>query len=116
MEMPAAGVTGMQAALVARPQQHTALSFVMAGLVPAIHVFAATKTWMAGTEPGHDARRGQWFARYPSRETIGVLQRQWMPAPGKFLSARKRMSRRGKTLFRMKQIARVVQTSRDIRP
>jgi hypothetical protein len=33
------------------------LSFVMAGLVPAIHAFTAAKTWMAGTTPGHDARR-----------------------------------------------------------
>jgi hypothetical protein len=33
------------------------LSFVMAGLVPAIHVFTAAKTWMAGTKPGHDAER-----------------------------------------------------------
>jgi hypothetical protein len=31
-----------------------AASLVMAGLVPAIHVFAApeTKTWMPGTRPG----------------------------------------------------------------
>jgi hypothetical protein len=28
--------------------------FVMPGLVPGIHVFAARKTWMAGTMPGHD--------------------------------------------------------------
>jgi hypothetical protein len=27
----------------------------MAGLAPAIHVFAAVKTWMPGTKPGHDA-------------------------------------------------------------
>jgi hypothetical protein len=26
--------------------------FVMAGLVPAIHVFAASKTWMPGIKPG----------------------------------------------------------------
>jgi hypothetical protein len=26
--------------------------FVMAGLVPAIHVLAAAKTWMPGTSPG----------------------------------------------------------------
>jgi hypothetical protein len=28
------------------------LMFVMAGLVPAIHVLAAVKTWMPGTSPG----------------------------------------------------------------
>jgi len=28
----------------------------MAGLVPAIHVFLAAKTWMPGTSPGHDER------------------------------------------------------------
>jgi hypothetical protein len=29
----------------------TASVFVMPGLVPGIHVFAATKAWMAGTSP-----------------------------------------------------------------
>jgi hypothetical protein len=28
--------------------------FVMAELVPAIHVFAASKTWMPGIKAGHD--------------------------------------------------------------
>jgi hypothetical protein len=31
---------------------HSALSIVMAGLVPAIHVFQKGKTWMPGTRPG----------------------------------------------------------------
>jgi hypothetical protein len=31
------------------------LSFVMPGLVPGIHVIDASKTWMAGDKPGHDA-------------------------------------------------------------
>jgi hypothetical protein len=29
--------------------------FVMAGLVPAIHVFIAAKAWMPGTSPGMTA-------------------------------------------------------------
>jgi hypothetical protein len=34
--------------------EDSAISFVMAGLVPAIHVFlgSAAKTWMPGTSPG----------------------------------------------------------------
>jgi hypothetical protein len=35
----------------------SATNTVMAGLVPAIHVFAhceSVKTWMPGTSPGHD--------------------------------------------------------------
>jgi hypothetical protein len=40
----------------------------MAGLVPAIHVFAASerKTWMPGTRPGHDVER---FLLSPMRYT-----------------------------------------------
>ena len=34
-----------------RKQAYSNLSFVMAGLVPAIHVLAA-RTWMPGTTPG----------------------------------------------------------------
>jgi hypothetical protein len=36
-----------------------ALKFVMAGLVPAIHVFNCfqSKTWMPGTSPGMTAER-----------------------------------------------------------
>jgi hypothetical protein len=30
----------------------TTFKFVMAGLVPAIHVLVAAKTWMPGTSPG----------------------------------------------------------------
>jgi hypothetical protein len=32
----------------------TNLSAVMAGLVPAIHVLLAAKTWMPGIKAGHD--------------------------------------------------------------
>jgi hypothetical protein len=35
----------------------TSLVFVMAGLVPAIHVFLASKTWMPGTRPGMTRER-----------------------------------------------------------
>jgi hypothetical protein len=42
------------------------LLFVMAGLVPAIHVFLITplKTWMPGTRPGMTAER-------PMRNALG---------------------------------------------
>ena len=40
---------------------HRRLLVVMAGLVPAIHVFlrAETKTWMPGTRPGMTSQREQ---------------------------------------------------------
>jgi hypothetical protein len=40
-----------------RPLPSGSFPLVMAGVIPAIHVFAAVKTWMPGTRPGHDAFR-----------------------------------------------------------
>jgi hypothetical protein len=49
--------------------------FVMAGPVPAIHVFTAAKTWMPGIRPGmtnfealltcNDGIRGDYSSRHP---------------------------------------------------
>jgi hypothetical protein len=41
----------------------------MAGLVPAIHVFLGTKTWMPGTRPGmtkEDIERFKWDSLPPT--------------------------------------------------
>jgi hypothetical protein len=58
--------TGNRGQCGRRPRPHVCSntgtpSFVMAGPDPAIHVFVASKAWMAGTTPGHDAWRGWWF-------------------------------------------------------
>jgi hypothetical protein len=36
------------------------MNSVMAGLVPAIHDFAAAQTWMPGTSAGHDEKVRGW--------------------------------------------------------
>jgi hypothetical protein len=40
----------------------------MAGLVPAIHVFLAIKTWMPGTRPGMTS-----FGRFRHRYTLKIV-------------------------------------------
>src|SRR5689334_13733277 len=56
-----------------------AINVVMAGLVPAIHVFAQKKTWMSGTRPGMTVekalirlrrRRGVFQDRLPPRDVV----------------------------------------------
>jgi hypothetical protein len=49
MRSGAGAVTGLSSELVERVHYP---SLVMAGLVPAIHVLFAAKTWMPGTRPG----------------------------------------------------------------
>lgn len=53
-------------------------STVMRGLIPRIHVFDAVprqgKTWMAGTEPGHDEARGA--ERLPDAEVVAHGQQK----------------------------------------
>src|SRR6266508_5320100 len=55
-----------------------ALSFVMPGLVPGIHVFLASKAWMAGTSPAMTMRIGcsSALARHRDAPPGGFRARQ----------------------------------------
>jgi len=60
-------------------------SFVMAGLVPAIHIFlvvVTVKTWMPGTEPAQDGACGETF---PNQNLALADTRNVRPAPGEML-------------------------------